>query len=679
MGDTARNSTLHRFGELEERSRLGRKSVSYSLLALFARCFSLSLLYYVLVVVSMKLRFSTSGLSLLWPSNALLIATLVLTPKRRWWVYLLSIIPAHIAALSPYHLGLPWLAYQIAFNSSQAIACAVILQRFRPAILYFETLKEVLIFLGVSVVVPGLANLVAIYPVVKYSSRAGLLAHNSSDGFLAVWTSCWANNSASLIVFVPVILICVTRGRDCIRSLSRRGVGEAALLTVLLTTLTFLMYGNVHSVGDALPFVYLIPVPFLIWAAVRFGPAGACLSIALFVCVSSWCAYLGQGPFLRSVSIDRVTVLQMAWIIISAPLFCLAAVVRERRAAVEELSESEQRFRLVANTAPVMIWMSGPDKLCTYFNQPWLEFTGRTLEAELGNGWVEGVHPEDSKECLDTYTRAFDLRESFKMQYRLRRHDGEYRWVFDIGVPRVDADGSFAGYIGSCIDVTDRKLAEQAMAEIRRKLIEAQEQERTRIGRELHDDVTQRLALLAVELAQLEHDPSDVQSRVGKLRKEITEISNDVQALSHELHSSKLEYLGVVAGIRSWCKEFGERQKMKIDFKSDVAAVLPFEIGVCLFRVLQEALHNAAKHSEVKDVEVCLLEQSNQVHLIVSDSGKGFDVESAIQDKGLGLTSMRERVRLVNGTVAIESKPMGGTTIEVRVPLESAHSSQRAS
>ncbi len=353
---------------------------------------------------------------------------------------------------------------------------------------------------------------------------------------------------------------------------------------------------------------------------------------------------------------------------------------RKRRKKSEvRLRESEERFRLVANTAPVMIWMSGSDKLCNYFNQPWLEFTGRTLEAELGNGWSQGVHPEDLKDCLDTYRRAFDLRESFKMQYRLRRHDGEYRWLFDIGVPRVEADGSFAGYIGSCIDVTERKLAEQAMSDVRRKLIEAQEQERTRIGRELHDDVTQRLALLAVELARLEHDPSEVQSRVGKLRKETSEILDDVEALSHELHSSKLQYLGAVAGIRVWTREFGERQKMKIDFKSDVAAAFPFEIGVCLFRVLQEALHNAAKHSEVKHVEVRLLEQANHVHLIVSDSGKGFDVESAIHGKGLGLTSMRERVRLVNGTIAIESKPTGGTTIEVRVPLESEDSAQRAS
>jgi PAS domain S-box-containing protein len=359
-------------------------------------------------------------------------------------------------------------------------------------------------------------------------------------------------------------------------------------------------------------------------------------------------------------------------------IFALLWQRKRRKESDVQLRESEQRFRLVANTAPVMIWMSGPDKLCNYFNQPWLEFSGRPLAAELGHGWSNGVHPEDLKDCLDTYTRAFDLRESFQMQYRLRRHDGEYRWLFDIGVPRVNSDGSFAGYIGSCIDVTDRKLAEQAMADMQRKLIEAQEQERTRIGRELHDDVTQRLAFLAVELQQLQDSPSEVQSRVEKLREETSEILSDVEALSHELHSSKLQYLGVVAGIRGWCNEFAQRQNLEIDFRSDVATVPPFEIGVCLFRVLQEALHNAVKYSGVKHFEVRLIEQSNQVHLIVRDSGKGFDTESAMQGPGLGLTTMRERVRLVNGTIAIESKPMGGTTIVIRVPLEE-HGSQRES
>lgn len=200
-----------------------------------------------------------------------------------------------------------------------------------------------------------------------------------------------------------------------------------------------------------------------------------------------------------------------------------------------------------------------------------------------------------------------------------------------------------------------------------------------RIGRELHDDVSQRLALLAIALEQLERNPSKIQSRLRKLREEAFEISDDVEALSHELHSSKLQYLGVVAGIKSWCKEFGERQNMVIDLRTDVATVLPWEIGICLFRVLQEALHNAIKYSGVKRVDVRLMEEPNQVHLIVSDSGKGFDVDSAMQGKGLGLTSMRERVRSVNGTIEIESKPMGGTAIEVRVPLKSQPASQRAS
>jgi signal transduction histidine kinase len=227
-------------------------------------------------------------------------------------------------------------------------------------------------------------------------------------------------------------------------------------------------------------------------------------------------------------------------------------------------------------------------------------------------------------------------------------------------------------------EITRRKQIEAMLSGMSRKLIEAQEQERTRIGRELHDDINQRLALLAVELEQLQDNPSEGQTRLPELRKQITELSNDVQALSHELHSSKLEYLGVVSGIRSWCNEFGERQAMTIDFKSDVSSVVPLDIGISLFRVLQEALHNALKHSGVKRIEVQLREESGEIHLTIRDLGKGFDIEAARQGRGLGLTSMHERIRLVNGTITIESKPMGGTTIHVRVPVELGHETRRA-
>jgi PAS domain S-box-containing protein len=145
--------------------------------------------------------------------------------------------------------------------------------------------------------------------------------------------------------------------------------------------------------------------------------------------------------------------------------------VTERKIAEEELRESEARFRTVANAAPVMIWMSGPDKLCTFFNKGWLDFTGRSLEQELGNGWAEGVHREDIDRCLDVYQNSFNARESFTMEYRLRRSDGEYCWLLDSGTPRFASDGAFLGYIGSCIDITERKAAEEE-ARRRREQVE---------------------------------------------------------------------------------------------------------------------------------------------------------------------------------------------------------------
>jgi PAS domain S-box-containing protein len=354
---------------------------------------------------------------------------------------------------------------------------------------------------------------------------------------------------------------------------------------------------------------------------------------------------------------------------------------RKRKLAETGLRESEQRFRLVANSAPVMIWMSGPDKLCTFFNQGWLNFTGRPMEHELGNGWASGVHLEDLERCLDVYSRAFDARVDFEMEYRLQRHDGQYRWIHNLGVPRFGADATFQGYIGTCIDITDRKQSEETLLDMSGRLITAHEEERARIARDLHDDLSQRMALLQIGLERFEQGLPRLSAMARQHLHDIVEIANDISGdlhgLSHELHPSKLDILGLVATVESFCKEFSRQHGLHVQFvHHQVEGRNPKDVSLCLYRIVQEALRNVVKHSGAKEARVEISGQNNQIDLCVSDKGTGFEPEAINRMAGIGLISMRERLRLVGGHLSIESKPGHGTWIRVRVPL--SRSSEQA-
>jgi PAS domain S-box-containing protein len=293
----------------------------------------------------------------------------------------------------------------------------------------------------------------------------------------------------------------------------------------------------------------------------------------------------------------------------------------------------------------------------------------------LGRSHYE-IFPDLPERWKEVHRRALEGETLRVDEDRWDGQDGTHwaRWEVR---PWKSPEGTVGGILILAEDITRRKQMEEALSDMNRKLIESQEQERARIGRELHDDIAQRLALLAIEIDQVQEcseKPSKVRNRARELVQRTKEISSDIQSLSHELHSSAFELLGFEAGMRSWCREFAERQKLQIAFQSHNVPQLPREISLCLFRILQEALQNAAKHSGAKQIEVKLVEKSGEIHLTVSDSGKGFEVKAPGQSRGLGLTSMQERVRLVNGTIEIQSKPMSGTTILVRVPFKSEHS-----
>jgi PAS domain S-box-containing protein len=352
----------------------------------------------------------------------------------------------------------------------------------------------------------------------------------------------------------------------------------------------------------------------------------------------------------------------------------LAADLIERALAEEALRESEERFRLIANTAPVMIWMTGADKRITYLNQTWLDYTGRRLDVVLGQRQVDVLHLDEAERCREIYAKAFGQRAPFQMEHLLRRHDGEYRRVVTTGVPRYNVDGPFAGYIGTAVDITERKLAEETLSTVSQKLIEAHEEERARIARELHDDISQRLAVVGVRLGNLTQSPrgsaTDFEQEIGDVYQQVADLASDIQALSHGLHPPKLELLGLKAAVAGFCEELSNRHGVTIDVHvENIPKALPSAISLCLYRVLQEALQNVVKHGGSRCAHVSLHGQSNSINLTVKDSGAGFDPHEAMRGPGLGLTSMKERLKIIGGQLSIHSQRGHGTMIHAVAPL----------
>jgi len=292
----------------------------------------------------------------------------------------------------------------------------------------------------------------------------------------------------------------------------------------------------------------------------------------------------------------------------------------------------------------------------------------------LGRSHYE-LFPDVPEHWKEMHQRALNGETLRAEEDRWARGDGSVKWVRWEIRPWMIPSGVVGGILIFAEDITHRKLLEETNLDMGQRLITSQDQERVRISRELHDDIGQRLSLLATELEQLQQDGSlhvEVAGRLVELQKQTSALVTDVQSLSHELHSSKLEYLGMAVAMRGFCREFAENQKMEIDFLShDLPSSVPPDVSLCLFRVLQESLHNSAKHSGAKHVEVQLLGTSREIDLTVRDFGVGFEVEAAKESRGLGLISMKERIRLVKGSLSIESQLRRGTTIHAQVPLAS--------
>jgi PAS domain S-box-containing protein len=360
----------------------------------------------------------------------------------------------------------------------------------------------------------------------------------------------------------------------------------------------------------------------------------------------------------------------------------------ERKRVEAELRESEARFRLVADSAPVMIWMSGTDKLCTYFNKPWLDFTGQSIDHELGNGWAEGVHPEDLSSCMVTYILAFDRREAFRMEYRLRRHDGEFRWVSDTGVPRFDPDGSFAGYIGSCIDVTEQRRAEEQLRQTQDDLarvthVVAMGELAAAIAHEVNQPLTAIVTNANFSLRQLKtSNPNLVE-----LRAAITEIVNDGARASAVVarirglltkgspRRAQLDVNEIIQQVITLLRN--ELSRNRVDLRIDLAADLPSVQGdpVELQQVLINLVMNAldAMRPATEQARRLLIRSARNhdgVLVQVQDSGPGIEPELAgrifepffttkPEGTGMGLSISRSIIESHGGQLSLAGASQG--------------------
>jgi PAS domain S-box-containing protein len=373
--------------------------------------------------------------------------------------------------------------------------------------------------------------------------------------------------------------------------------------------------------------------------------------------------------------------------------------VTDRLRAEEQLRETETRFRNMADVSPVLLWMAETNGLCTFFNQTWLRFTGRTLEEEWGVSWAEGVHFEDFQRCMDTFIAAFDERRVFEMEYRLRRADGEFRWVLDRGTPRYTPEGRFAGYIGSCVDITERKVAE---AELRRAL-QVRDQFLSVASHELRTPLTplqlqiDRLDRLlrkqpraALEMSDVEEMAALIKAQVARMT-QLVDVLLDVSRVAYgplHLECTDLDVGALVLETLEPWKTAAELAGCRLSVQV-AKGLFAFADRMRLEQLLNNLLSNAIKYGARKPVEVELTGDSGMVRLRVSDQGIGipkadqariferFERAAPVENYGglgLGLWISRQIVEAMGGAIRLESVPDTGATFWVELPRKQATS-----
>ena len=531
--------------------------------------------YYVGAKIGFALTFQPHPVSTLWPPNSILFATLLLTPRRMWWFYLLAAFPAHLLVQINQDIPATMILCWFVSNCSEALIGASVLRYLTRSEVRFDNTHHVWVFILASLLGPFLSSFL--------DAAFVELNRFGNSPYWAVFRMRFFSNVLASLTLVPLIVTWRRVNFAALKAESWKRYLEAGLLVIGFLIVGTVSFSSRISGGSMKPALLDLPLPFLLWAAIRFGPRGSSTALIVVSVFEIWGAIHGLGPFATQSAEMNALSVQLFLILASMPLMFLAALIKEREKA-QEIAFQE----------------------------------GQQLE-----------------QALDSEQRA--SRALSDSQEKLRQSHNQIRKLLG-------------------------------------RLIDVQEAERRRISRELHDDLNQQIATLSMGISQLKRkvpqQDGQLVADLDQLRKTANGLTDEVRRLSHQLHPAVLEHLGLVPALESYIASFRDEEQINVQFTADIGEVrIPFQTSICVYRVAVEALRNVARHSGAASAAVSLKRSQKGLELQVSDSGKGFDVETSRQGGGLGLISIEERLRVLQGDCYVSSAPERGTTLVARVPL----------
>jgi PAS domain S-box-containing protein len=630
------------------------------------------------------------NISVLWPTGAILFSVLVVAPVRHWWAYILAAY--FTSVVNDVRAGFPVAAVLfIIAGLLEILIAAAGVRRFAGGLRAFESLRSLVAYVVIAVL---FAPLVSAF-VAAFAGGA--------ESYWFYWRVWFLSEGLAFLTVAPALLTSI----GAVRAVSGRPSGarvvEACLIAGGLLAVSVGVFLRPPATEGSVPTLVYLPLPLLLWAAVRFGPPGVNAALLIVALLSISGVVHGRGPFVMASADASVLALQLFLAVASTPLMFLAALVAERRARTSALRESELRFRSMADNAPVLIWVSGQDKLRTFVSRTWRDFTGRTPEEELGNGWTVGIHPDDRERCLAAYVGACDAQREFTLEYRVRGRDGEYRWILDKGVPRLAPDGTFLGYIGCADDISERKLAEAEAAQYRERLAHVVRLHTAgEMSAALAHEITQPLGAienyaLAARRRAREQPPdlSRVADLLDKLIGQATRAGDVVTRMRgmvqrHELEPKEIDVERAVRECVEMVKMDCDLREIRIEVRAagGLPAVVADEIH--LQQVILNLLRNAMEAVELPQPGVArqiTIEVgragAGAVSVAVADRGPGIaedELERVFepffstkpQGLGIGLAICRKLIEAHGGALWAAHNPGGGAVFRFTLPVATA-------